>query len=94
MGIGHVRFEPWGRGDLHRLFALVTEALPEEGLTADELQAHCWDDPDPGIVLGAVDDTAAVAGVIRSGPAHPAGHVRLVAVAPGSRRGGLGRAAV
>ncbi len=56
----------------------------------------CWHDPDPAAVLG-IDDgaepVAAVAAVLRRPGAPPAGtvgHHRLLAVAPGARRHGLG----
>ncbi|MDZ7733083.1 MAG: GNAT family N-acetyltransferase [Acidimicrobiia bacterium] len=68
---------------------LLDAALPGEALGADELLAVLWDDP--GVVLG--DDRGVTAAVVRESTAgRRTGHVRLLAVHPGARRQGRGRA--
>jgi mycothiol synthase len=71
------------------LAALITAALPHEGLTADELLACCWEDPAPSVVLTTADGTGVVS--TSAGP-HGMGFVKLVAVHPEARRQGHGRA--
>jgi GNAT superfamily N-acetyltransferase len=73
------------------LTALVAAALADEHLSAEDLALACWDDPDPAVVLGSPDGAGAVAGVVRRVGDETVGFVRLVAVAPESRRRGLGR---
>jgi len=87
MGDGGVN--PWSAdraGDLHRL---VTAALPDERLTADELSAVVWDDP--GLVVGFDDGLGAAAAVVRRYGELAMGHVRLLAVDPEQRRQGRGQ---
>ena len=123
----------WGGARLDDLVALAAEALPDEDLTADDLELCCFGDldrvevapsgsasgatgattpvgvgsagspttaageagsaglDDPMVVLGTGDGTGAVAVVLRPGEV-PVGFVQLLAVAPGARRAGVGRA--
>ena len=78
--------EQWGSGRADDLARLVADAMPAEGLTADELLACCWEDP--GIVVAAPEGDGAVAAVVRGST----GWIKLLAVRPGARRRGLGRA--
>lgn len=78
----------WGRGELGALVEVVTAALPEEGLTDDELAACCFDDP--GVVLAADDGAGAVSVVCRPFGAVSVAFVKLIAVRPEARRAGLG----
>jgi GNAT superfamily N-acetyltransferase len=64
--------------------------MPAERLSADELLACCWDDP--GVVLATADGQGAVAAVVRRWGEHVVGYVKLLAVHPGARRAGVGRA--
>lgn len=66
------------------LAALLHAALPEEQLTAEELTATLFDDPD-GEVLGTGDDLAAVGVALRG----RAGFITLIAVDPAVQRQGL-----
>lgn len=67
-----------------RLSALLGAALPEEQLSAEELSATLFDDPD-GEVLGADDGAIGVA--LRGDD----GYVTVVVVDPGAQRRGIGR---
>jgi GNAT superfamily N-acetyltransferase len=80
-----VTWEPERAGELAQL---VAAALPGEELSADELEAVCWDDP--GVVLGT--PTAAVAAVVRVVGGVTLGWIRLLVVHPGARRQGAGTA--
>ncbi|MGZ4703970.1 MAG: GNAT family N-acetyltransferase [Acidimicrobiales bacterium] len=84
--------EIWGADRVGDLTALATAAMPAEALSADELLACCWDDP--GVVLGSADGSAAVgAGVARDAHGQVTSvAVKIVAVHPGRRREGVGRA--
>lgn len=82
--------QEWGPGRAAELAALVEAAMPHEELTDDELLACCWDDP--GIVLGTPDVDGAVSAVVRAWGEQRVGFVRLLAVHPGARRQGRGRA--
>lgn len=82
----------WGPERLRDVAALVADALPLEGLSADELQACSWDDPGT-VVLGIGEPGAPVAAVvvtIQAGRRGPEGAVKLVVVAPTRQRDGLG----
>jgi GNAT superfamily N-acetyltransferase len=65
--------------------ALTDAALPDERLSAAELRACLWDDPDPSVVLG--NENGAVAAVVRG----TTGHLRLLVAHPAARRLGVGR---
>jgi GNAT superfamily N-acetyltransferase len=67
-----------------QLAALLAVALPDEPLSAEELEATLFDDPD-GIVLG--DDDGAVGVAVRDGT----GWITVVAVDPAAQRRGIGR---
>ena len=82
--------ETWGPEQAAALAELADAAMPAEHLSADELLACCWEDP--GVVLATPDGAGAVAATVRQwGPA-TVGYLKLIAVHPGSRRLGLGRA--
>src|SRR4051812_48687684 len=82
----------WGADRVGDLTELVTAARPAEARSAGELLARCWEDP--GVVLGAADGWGAIgAGVTRDADGQvTAVAVKLVAVHPGRRREGVGRA--
>lgn len=91
--------EVWGPERIACLAALVDEAHGDEELSDDELLACCWDDP--GVVLGTgvpgsgsgEEPAGAVAAAVRHhGDGSSTGFVKLLAVAPGSRRLGHGTA--
>jgi GNAT superfamily N-acetyltransferase len=82
--------EIWGRERVDELAELAAAALPGESLTADELLACCWDDP--SVVLATSDGHAAVCASLQPVGEPTTAAVKLVAVHPGSRRQGLGRA--
>lgn len=68
------------------LLAVVEAALPEEGLSTDDLLGVCWDqDEGPSVVLG--DERGAVSVAVR----HGIGAVQLLAVHPNARGNGRGR---
>jgi GNAT superfamily N-acetyltransferase len=77
----------WTSSDLDALVALCDAALPRESLTADELEASCFDD---GIVLGTADRDAAISLCVRDLGDHTSAFVKLLAVQPASQRRGLG----
>jgi GNAT superfamily N-acetyltransferase len=79
-----------GRAEVGHLASLVEAALPSERFSADELLACCFDDP--GVVLALGDGSGAVGAVVRDHGDRLVGWVRLVAVEPGARRRGRGRA--
>jgi len=86
---------PWTAAQLDELVALVQHALPDERLTADELESACFDDG--GAVIGSPDGLGAVAVVRRARPGRSLdepgpGFIRLLAVDPRAQRAGLGRA--
>ena len=91
--VGGVELRPWDVSRLDDLARLVGAALPDEALTADELQLCCYDDP--SVVVG-IDDAA---GPLAVGAVSVADHhgfvsasVKLLVVRPGSQRSGIGRA--
>ena len=91
--VGGVELRPWDVSRLDDLARLVGAALPDEALTADELQSCCYDDP--SVVVG-IDDAA---GPLAVGAVSVADHhgfvsasVKLLVVRPGSQRSGIGRA--
>jgi GNAT superfamily N-acetyltransferase len=67
---------------------LVAAAIPDEELSADELLACCWEDPNRTLVLGTSEPGGAI--VATAGP-HGVGFIKLVAVHPDARRRGIGR---
>lgn len=69
------------------LAALLAAALPGEGLTAEELAATLYADPD-GAVLGTPGGEGAVGVAVRG----DVGFVTVVVVDPAAHRRGLGRA--
>jgi mycothiol synthase len=73
-----------------RLAALCARAMPDEQLTADDLQACCYG-PEAEVV--GTDD-AAIAYLIRDFGGVKVGWITLLAVAPERQRTGLGRALV
>ncbi|MCX7621165.1 MAG: GNAT family N-acetyltransferase [Acidimicrobiales bacterium] len=86
--------ERWGRERLDDVVSILDEALPEEGLLADEIEACLFDDPDT-FVLG-LDRERAVAAVAiqRTGAgasSFVAATLKLLAVVPSQRRKGFGR---
>src|SRR5512138_455534 len=84
--------DEWGSDRSSELAALIEDALPDEGLTQDELLACCWDDP--GVVLAPPDGSGAISAVVRTWGDRRIGFVRLLAVHPGARRSGVGTALV
>lgn len=84
--------DEWGSDRSSDLAALLDDALPDEGLTDDELLACCWDDP--GVVLAPPDGSGAISAVVRTWGDRRIGFVRLLAVHPGARRSGVGTALV
>lgn len=68
------------------LAGLLADALPGEGLSADELAATLYDDPD-GDVLGHPSALGAVGVALRGAT----GYVTVVVVDPAAQRGGIGR---
>jgi GNAT superfamily N-acetyltransferase len=76
--------------DPHRLAALCDRAMPQEQLTADDLEACCYG-PE-GEVVGT--DEAAIAYLVRDFGGVKVGWITLLAVAPEHQRTGLGRALV
>lgn len=92
VGAGGARaIGPWAAERLADLEALLVDLLPHDRLTLDELQACCFDDPDPTLLLGCDDGSGAVAAVVRRGGGAPTGHIRLLAVAEDHQRQGIGR---
>src|SRR5262245_58779223 len=85
-----MRIEAWGPQRLGELVGLLDASMPDERFGDDDLRALLWDDPDPAVVLGEADGRGAIAVVARPG----AGHLRLLAVAPGERLHGIGRTLV
>ena len=69
-----------------RLAELLAATLPDEQLSADELDATLYDDPD-GAVLGAPDGAGAVGVAVRGS----VGFVTVVVVDPAAQRRGVGR---
>jgi GNAT superfamily N-acetyltransferase len=84
--------DEWGPERSGDLAALTDDAMADESLSVDELLACCWDDP--GIVLATTDGDGAVSAVVRRWGDYVVGYVKLLAVQPGARRAGLGRAAL
>ena len=70
-----------------QLSALLAAALPDEQLSADELEGTLFADPD-GAVLGSADGDGAVGVAVRDG----VGWITVVAVDPDAQRRGIGRA--
>ena len=79
--------EEWSPERAPELSDLLHDVMSSEGLSADELQNVCWDDPG-SVVLGSADGSSAVAGVLRETGPTTTGFVRLIAVHPGRRRTG------
>ena len=79
----------WGPERAGELASLLAEAMPDEHLSVDELLGVLWDDP--GTVLAPEAGDAVVATVVRRHGELAVGHVRLLAVAPGAQRRGVGR---
>jgi GNAT superfamily N-acetyltransferase len=91
--------DEWGPERCADLAALVAAALPDEELSADELLACCWEDPDPasaevGVVHATDDGRGAASAVIRCWGEAPRdvrlAFVKLIVVHPDARRNGLG----
>jgi mycothiol synthase len=80
--------EVWGPERADELSVVLADALPGEGLTADELLACCWDDP--GVVLASSGGDAVLSAVVRRRDRQTTAWIKAVAVVPGARR--LGRA--
>lgn len=78
--------EAWGVERLDDLAAIVARTFPDEGLSDDELQSCCWDEP--GIVLGLVDGSGAVCLEVDGGVAS----VKLLAIDPRAGFRAVGRA--
>jgi GNAT superfamily N-acetyltransferase len=82
--------ETWSRERASQLADLVDRALPNEGLTADELAFCCWHGE--AAVLASESGHGAIAvNVADEGPRR-IGFVKLAVVEPGTRRQGHGRA--
>lgn len=85
----------WGPERAEAAEALLAASLPDEHLSADELLACCWEDPDPGVVLADPDGRGLVSVVARRwGDAPDAvviAYAKVLGVHPDHRRGGLGR---
>lgn len=80
------------RGDIDRIVAMWNRAAPHDPLSADLLIENAWDDA--GVVgryaIDTGDDLEGFGlGVLRAGRA---GYLKMLAVAPGARRRGLGSA--
>ena len=91
--------DTWEQDRLADLVELAHAAFPAEELTADELLCCTFADgptdaarPRSAIVLGSNDGDAAIAAILRDSTRGPIAHVQFVAVHPGARRQGLGRA--
>ena len=84
--------DEWARERASELAALVDRALPNEGLTEDELAFCCWNGV--GTVLGLPSGDGAVAVNVADEGDRRIGFVKLVVVDPGARRDGHGRALV
>lgn len=83
--------QQWGADRIHELVELVADAAPGEDLSGDELITACYEQP--GVVLGtAAGDAVVSLGLRRARDGGLVAGVRLVAVAPRSRRTGVGRA--
>lgn len=86
--------ERWERDRLDEVVAIVTDALPDERLLADEIEAGLFDDDDT-VVLGLPDGHGVVAVAIRNMAIGETSLVvatlKLIAVAPRHRRQGAGR---
>ena len=84
----------WGPERAGDLAALLDDALPAEHLTADELEACCWDGwPSSAAVLALSGGEGAVAVGWTDGPdGRRTGVVRLIAVLPAATGEGRGRA--
>ena len=91
MGVPQVDVGRWSRSHAGDLAALADIALPGENLTADELEACCWDEPDPSVVLAVGGGEGALAGVVHVVGDRAVAFVQLVAVGPEHRRLGHGR---
>jgi mycothiol synthase len=94
----------WGADRLGDLVALCGVALPDESISADDLESLCFgpgsDDSDGAlgttVVLGVDDIACLILSLRRSGgrTAAPTAFVQLLAVHPARRRRGLGRSLV
>jgi GNAT superfamily N-acetyltransferase len=81
--------DQWGRGRASDLAALLARALPDEEVSADELEFCCWDDP--GVVFATSDGSGAVSASVQQHGDRGVGFVKLIAVDPAARRRGVGR---
>jgi GNAT superfamily N-acetyltransferase len=84
--------EAWGPERASQLAALWTAAAPDEPLSEDELGGVLWDTP--GVVLGDVAGSAAVAATTFEADGVLLGSIRLVVVHPDHQRQGVGRTLV
>jgi len=82
--------ETWGSDKADALAELARVAMAAERLSADELLACCWEDP--GVVLATPEGTGAVVATVRRWDSLAIGYVKVLAVHPGARRLGVGRA--
>lgn len=83
--------QQWGAERIGELTTLVAVAVPGDDLTADELLTALYDQP--GVVLGSEDGPGVVGvGVGRDPSGRLIASLRLVAVHPEHRRGGVGSA--
>ena len=82
--------DTWGSDKADALAELTRAAMAAEHLTADELLACCWEDP--GVVLATPEGTGVVAATVRRWDSLAIGYVKVLAVHPGARRLGVGRA--
>jgi GNAT superfamily N-acetyltransferase len=87
-----VNIEPWGRDRLAAVMTVVDAALPNEGLSEDDLAANLFDDPDPIHVGGAASGEGFAGTVVRTTMGRPIAHVQAIAVTPQAQRHGIGRA--
>src|SRR5687768_15336293 len=82
--------EQWDRDMSGVVAELVEAALPDEGITEDELLACLWEDPAEGVTLG-IGDGEALGSAIITGDAGRLASVKLIAVRPDVRRLGYAR---
>lgn len=88
---GQARVERWGDERIGDVMAVLDAAMPEECLTEDDVRSVLFDDPDPACVFGMAG-TGVVAAVLRTTEYGPVAYVQVVAVVPGRRRSGIGKA--
>jgi GNAT superfamily N-acetyltransferase len=81
----------WTRADAPSLCALVDLTLPGERLSADEIVAACFEDPERSAVIGLEGGEGAVAVVARTDGDRVVAHLLMLAVEPAAQGQGRGR---